>query len=206
VQSSAAAAFRDYVANRGLGWQTPPDGYELAREEPRRALITYDVEDRVKVAVVVADGTRGLEDSEGWGVLAWAQCDPSELPMTVTDALNVGVWQAASGRRLPVTRVRSFQGAEHCDWTQLTFLLIGPDERTADWYVRDPAPERSGLAEYLHGGFEPQSALPEDARDTGWSRDGRRLWLGPEAAFLVAADDPADVERWPATREPIWCA
>ena len=86
-------------------------------------LFSYDVDGRTKVAIFAADDVRDWNRDEGWGVRAWAQCDPSELPPDVTDDLNIGVWEDESGRRVPVTRIQSFQGAEHCSWTDITFLL-----------------------------------------------------------------------------------
>jgi len=139
----------------------------------------------------------------GWGVESWATCDPAELPASVTDALGIGVWEDPSGRRVPVTEVRSFQGDEHCDWQDITFLLLGPDG-DADEYVRDPSGE---LDELLRTTYDANAVLPDDATDTGLHRDGRRLWLGVghETAYLVALDDPHDVERWPAAKRPIGC-
>jgi hypothetical protein len=205
VQSSAAEAFDNYVDASGIGYSVPVEGYRVEREEAGRALISYDVRHRGKVAVVVAEGIRDWKDDVGWGVVAWAQCDPAEFPAEVTDDLNIGVWEDASGRRLPVTRVRSFQGAQHCSWTDVTFLLIGPDVRRADWYVRDATGE---LPDHLRGEFDPDATLPNDATFTGWTRGGRQLWLGPdnEAAYLVDIDDPHVIERWPAAKEPILCA
>jgi hypothetical protein len=167
-------------------------------------LFSHDVDGRTKVAMFAADGVRDWNGDEGWGVRAWAQCDPSELPRDVTDDLNIGVWQDESGRRVPVTRIRSFQGAEHCSWTDITFLLLGREE-TADWYVRDISAEFSGL---LRTTFSDEAALPADASDTGLRREGRQLWIAADekAAYLVSLDDPEDVERWPAAKQPIRCA
>jgi hypothetical protein len=92
-----------------------------------RAHPHYDVAGRTKVSIVAADGVRDWNGDEGWGVRAWAQCDPSEWPPDVTDDLNIGVWEDESGRRVPVTRIQSFQGAEHCSWDDITFLLLGPE-------------------------------------------------------------------------------
>ena len=205
VQSSATEAFDDYVEESGIGYRAPVRAYRVEREDADHALLSYDVRDRSKVAVVLADGIRDWNGDVGWGVVAWAMCDPAELPAAVTDELNVGVWQDASGRRVPVTRVRSFQGAEHCSWENVTFLLIGPDERRADWYVRDASGELSGQ---LRGRFAADATLPDSATSTGWSRGGRELWLGPgkEAVYLADGDDPGAVERWPAAKEPILCA
>jgi hypothetical protein len=106
----------------------------------------------------------------------------------VTDDPNIGVWEHDSGRRVPVTRIQSFQGAEHCSWTDITLLLVGREE-TADWYVRDTS--GGDFLELLRTTFANEATLPEDATDTGFRRDGRQLWIGPdeEAAYLVSLDD-----------------
>jgi hypothetical protein len=203
VRSSPEDAFDNYLEEEGFFFHVPAEGYRVERRDEDRALLSYDVGDRTKIAVVLADGIRDYRGQVGWGIVAWADCDPAELPADVTDELNVGVWEDAAGRRLPVHRVHSFQGAEHCDWTDITFLLIGPDRTRADWYVRDTSGE---LADFLHGRFDDAATLPSGATTTGWRRDGRVLWLGDDAAYLVAIDDPRDIERWPAAKEPIGCA
>ena len=205
VQSSPGDAFDNYIDESGIGYDAPLEGYRIEREDEGRALLSYDVGDRTKVSVVVADGIRDWNGDVGWGVVAWAQCDPAELPADVTDDLGIGVWEDASGRRLPVTRVRSFQGDEHCSWTGITFLLIGPNLEKADWYVRGGS---DAFPHLLRGRFDRDATLPKDATSIGWRRDGRQLWLGhdKEAAYLVDIDDPGDVERWPAAKEPIYCA
>ena len=205
VQESAEAALDNYMSESGLSFSMPSDGYVVEREQGGRVLLSYDVDGRTKVSIFAADGVRDWNGDEGWGVRAWAQCDPSELPPDVTDELNVGVWENQSGERMPVTRIQSFQGAEHCSWTDITFLLVGR-ERTADWYVRDTSGgDFSGL---LRTTFATGATPPEGATDTGLRRDGRHLWIGPdeEAAYLVSLDDAQDVERWPAAKQPIRCA
>jgi hypothetical protein len=204
VQDSAEAALDNYMREAGLSFATPSDGYSVERDEAGQVLFSYDVAGRTKVSIFAADGVRDWDHDEGWGVRAWAQCDPSELPPDVTDDLNIGVWADESGRRVPVSRIQSFEGAEHCDWTDITFLLVGP-EKTADWYVRDTGGEFRSLLRTTYGTVE---AVPEGAADTGLSRDGRKLWIGPreEAAYLVSLDDPHDIERWPAAKQPIRCA
>ena len=204
VQESGEAALDDYMREAGLSFSTPAGGYAVERKENGRVLFSYDVKGRTKVSMVAADGVRDWNHDEGWGLRAWAQCDPSELPSAVSDDLNIGVWEDDSGRRVPVTRIQSFQGAEHCSWEDITFLLVGR-ERTADWYVRDSGGE---FSELLRTTFAGEATLPDGATDTGLRRDGRRLWIGPneEAAYLVRLDDPKDVERWPAAKQPIRCA
>jgi hypothetical protein len=204
VRESAEAALDDYMRESGLSFTVPPDGYAVERDQTGRVLFSYDVGGRTKVAIVAADGVRDWDHHDGWGVRAWAQCDPSEFRAVASDDLNIGVWEDGSGHRVPVTRVQSFQGAEHCNWTDITFLLVGP-ERTADWYVRDTGGELRALLRTTYGTVE---AIPEGAADTGFRRDGRELWIGPgrEAAYLVSTGDAHDIERWPAAKEPIRCA
>jgi hypothetical protein len=204
VQGSAEAALDDYRRNSGPGFSTPSDGYVVEREEPGRVLLSYDVDGRTKVAMVAVDGVRDWNGDEGWGIRAWAQCDPSEFPSAVTDDLGIGVWEDESGRRVPVTRIQSYQGAEHCSWTDITFLHVGPEE-TGDQYVRD-AGATGDFSGFLRTTFSAEATLPEAATDTGFRRDGRQLWITPDAAYLVSLDDTQDVERWPAAKEPIGCA
>ena len=200
VQSSPEEAFDNYVEEAGIGYQAPRDGYRVERKDDDRALVSYDTGERTKVAAVLADGIRDFSDDVGWGLVAIAQCDPAELPAEVTEDLGIGIWENAAGRRAPFTRIHSRQGPEHCDWTDITFLLIGPDDKNSDWYVRDTKGE---FADLLRGTFHGDATLPDDATDTGWHRSGRELWLAKDAAYLVGVDD---VERWPAAKEPIMCA
>ena len=141
VQSSAQDAFDNYIEESSVGYSMPLEGYRIERSDAGHALLSYDVGERTKVSVVLADGIRDWDDDVGWGVVAWAQCDPAEFPAEVTDDLGIGVWEDASGQRVPFTRVHSRQGPEHCSWTDITFLLIGPDDHRADWYVRDATGE-----------------------------------------------------------------
>ena len=205
VQGSAEGALDDYMRESGLSAIAPSDAYAVEREQDGGVLFSYDVVGRTKVAMFAANGVRDWNGDEGWGVHAWAQCDPSELPPDVTDDLNIGVWEDESGRRVPVTRIQSFQGAEHCSWTDITFLLLGREE-TADWYVRDI--NGGDFSSLLHTTFSDEATLPADASDTGLRREGRQLWIaaGEKAAYLVSLDDPQDVERWPAAKQPILCA
>jgi hypothetical protein len=204
VQESAAAAVDDYMREAGLGLVLPSEAYAVEREREGGVLFSYDVDGRTKVAMFAADDVRDWNGDSGWGIRAWAQCDPAELPPDVTDELNIGVWEDESGRRVPVTRIQSFQGAEHCSWTDITFLRVKRKQK-ANWYVRDTKGE---FGELLRTTFAGDATLPRGATDTGLRRGGRQLWIGPdrEAAYLVSLDDPQDVDRWPAAKQRIGCA
>ena len=85
VQSSAQDAFDNYIEESSIGYSMPLEGYRIERNDTGHALLSYDVGERTKVSVVVADGIRDWDDDVGWGVVAWAQCDPAEFPAEVTD-------------------------------------------------------------------------------------------------------------------------
>ena len=126
VQDSATDALTNLFEEDYVG-DLPKDGYRVEREDDGRVLLSYDVGGRTKIAFVVSEDVKDFNGDTGWGVETWAECDPSELPASVTDDLDIDVWEDASGRRVPVTRIRSFQGAQHCDWQDITFLHLGPD-------------------------------------------------------------------------------
>lgn len=203
TQDSPAEALANLFAEDGFWWQTPEDGYRLERQEDGRALLSYDVDGLTKVAFIAADDIHDWKKHTGWGIDAWATCDPSELPAAVSDAMNVGIWTDATGTRVPSTTIRSFQGPQHCDWDDITFLELGP-EGSAQEYLRDP---RGELADFLAMSYSTAVLLPEDAVDSGFHRDGRVLWTVPDkkAAYLVSQRDVDDVERWPAASTPIAC-
>lgn len=223
AQGDAVNALEGWLVQEG--WQLPGSGYRNERDTGERVLWSYDVRGRTKIAMIAADGIRDFDGDVGWGIESWAECDPAELPVAVTDSLGIGVWQDASGRRLPVTEVVSVQGPEHCGWDDITFLTVtesgAPDghrhhgradasgdaartSRNATQYVRDVNHE---LSDHLHTAFDAHSSLPKGAVDTGFQRDGRQLWLVPgDAAYLVRLGTPRDVEKWPAATTPILCA
>lgn len=207
AQHSPEAALTDYFNEEGVVWGMPSHGYRVERRDEGRVLFSWDVDGRTKAAVVVADAVRDWKKHTGWGVQAWALCDPAELPASFTDDLGLAVWTDQSGARVPVTTVTSWAGPAHCDWQDITFLEIGTSPHrfgAAQEYLRDTHGE---LADSLRGEFDAHASLPKDATDSGWRHDGRALWLVPDrgAAYLLSLDDPTDVERWPASKEPIGC-
>ncbi|MGH3362674.1 MAG: hypothetical protein ACRDOM_09485 [Nocardioides sp.] len=203
VQSSRQEALVNFVEESWPG-AVPTDGLVVERTEGHRTLLSLDVGQATKVAAVVRDDVRDWDDDVGWGVEAWATCDPAEFPAEVTDELGITVWQEPDGDRVPVTKITSRQGPEHCDWQDITFLDLGEGKDDPE-FLRDVDGE---LAEYERTTYLADAALPDDAKDTGWVHEGHRLWLAADgrAAYLVSTADAEDVERWPATTERIYCA
>lgn len=198
VQDSAEAAVKNLFKEEGLSSTLPDEGYRVERKDGGRVLFSYDVTKRTRIAFIASDSIEDYKHHTGWGVEAWAQCDPAEFPETVTKALGIDIWHDALGARVPVSRVQSFKGAAHCDWQDITFLLYEKVE-----YVRDP---RGTFNDILASAYDDSATLPADAIDTKLEHDGRRLWIGPDlAAYLVNLDDSADVQRWPAAERPIGC-
>jgi hypothetical protein len=169
-----------------------------------RVLFSYDVRGRTKVAFIAANSMRDFNDDKGWGIETWSQCDPSELPDQVTSALGIQVWHDASGNRIPVAKIESYPGPEHCDWQDITFLTV--DTKSGErLFVRDSTGE---LGDLLVTAYDAVSTLPKHAIDTGFERGGRHLWLHPNgtAAYLVRRTSPESVERWPAAKQRVACA
>jgi hypothetical protein len=202
VQDSAEAALSNYFAEEGLGW-APQEGYRVEREDDGRVMLSYDVAQRSKVVFIAAADVVDYNDECGWGIETWAECDPAELPAEITDDFGVQIWQDEHGDRVPVAVIHSSQGPEHCDWQDITFLVLGKDEEGPD-YLRDTDGE---LTRWLTTTYDDHAVLPDDATDTGYHRDGRHLWLTTDrrAAYLVDEADPTNVERWPGVRERFGC-
>jgi len=174
----------------------PRDGLRRVADEGDRVLYVLEVDGEVKQAVVVRDGpaTEGA-GGDGWYVESWALCDPVELPRSFTDEIGLQVWTDTAGRPVPTTELEAWRGPEHCDWQAMTFLRVG--RRT---YVGNLAEE---LERYAVEPFRRHTELPADAVDTGYRRDGDRLWLAADrkVAYVGTPEEArsGDVELWPST-------
>jgi hypothetical protein len=201
VQSDAREALENHQEEAGL-LDVPREGFVVERVDDDRVLFSYDVGERTKVAYIAADGIRDVDDDVGWGIEAWASCDPAELPAGVTDNLGIRVWHDEQGDRVAVSTITHYPGPEHCDWQDITFLSMG-DGRTQ--YVADRTGEFADLLETTYDG---DAVLPDGADDTGYEYGDWHLWLAGDrsAAYVVDVDDPSLVERWPAARDEIACA
>ena len=204
VQADPGKALSNFWGEAASSSDHPRDGYVVERVDDDRVLFSHDVGRETKVAFIAANGIRDWNEDEGWGIESWAQCDPAELPADVTADLGIQVWER-NGHRVPVSKITSFPGSDHCDWQDITFLTIGPYGDQSPSFLRDATGE---LDDLLQTTFDARADLPADAEDTGFGHNGRHLWLAPDdsAAYLVRTSDRRDVERWPAAKETIWCA
>ncbi|HVU90613.1 MAG TPA: hypothetical protein VHC23_00160 [Jatrophihabitans sp.] len=177
------------------------DGYRtglaVAKRERDRVLYVLENREVVKEAVIVHNGpaTKGAGGA-GWYVESWATCDAAEFPRQMTEAQGVQLWSDRSGRPVATTTIVSSRGAEHCGWQSMTFL-----ELRGAVYVRDPLPE---LREYFAVPYRAHVPVPREAIDTGFRRNGARLWLSADrtVAYVGAV---ADAEAWPRTVKPLAC-
>jgi hypothetical protein len=115
---------------------------------------------------------------------------------------QVQVWLNAEGDAVSTSIIHSERGDEHCGWADMTFLFIGKNGRDGEFYGTPPG----DLQNLLTMSYEDHVALPADAGDSGFHRDGRELWVARDgrAAYLVAED--GDVQQWPGpSGEPIRC-
>lgn len=196
IGDSAAEALDHYLAGEpNARYATPGEGYRVEREDGGRVLLSYDVAGGTKVAFVAAADVGNYAGDRGWGIEAWAQCDPAEFPRAVAEDLGFGIWTDERGRAVPTTTVHSRPGPEHCGWDDLTFLHLGGAERGAV-FVRDRHGEFG--AEMLRTTYDDEVVLPADAEDAGYRRENLELWLAPDhsAAYIVDGDGTA--ERLPA--------
>ena len=203
VQDSPEEALANYVAEEEGTYPGPAEGFAVEVRTEDRVLLSYDVGDRTKVAAVAADEIRDWQGDTGWGIESWAQCDPAELPAGVAEELGENVWTDADGNRVPVTTVTDFPGPEHCDWQDLTFLTV-----EGQHFLGGPADDYL-VTHYLDGRWDPDTELPahpEVIVDTGYQRQGRRLWLAADGSAAYVGETPDHVERWPAMEKPLACA
>ncbi|WP_406439853.1 hypothetical protein OHB14_13890 [Streptomyces sp. NBC_01613] len=177
----------------------PRYGYRVEREEADRVLYSFDVGGRTKVAVIVA---KDRKNRPGWGPETSASCDPSELPASFTDKQWYEIWTDRHGERVPITKVNSSVGPEHCDWQKAHFLSLGEGKK-GKLYARDPdgvLPE--GM---LTSPYDGDVRMPASAHDTGYRYQDRRLWLtdDPGKAYVRTSHG---VEAWPLVSEGMGCA
>lgn len=203
VDSTFRRAASTFIGPNDDGGILPPDGYRVERKAGSRVLLSFDVAGRTKAAIILRNGITDYMQHTGWGVETWAACDPAEYPAATIAKLDLGVWQDRNGRPAPLAQVESVPGEEWCDYAGVSFVQAGryPHERA---YVRDTDHQAT---RYLRVAYDGAASLPPGAVDSGYHRDGRELWFGPDATavYLVSLTDKMDVERWPAVKPGVGC-
>ncbi|MGQ0845408.1 MAG: hypothetical protein ACT4QF_14885 [Sporichthyaceae bacterium] len=179
------------------------DGYGLAARTADRAMFTYSFEGKVRSVAIAVKDTDPKTYLKGWGVLDAAWCDPAEFPADLDATGYWEIWTDRDGKRVPTTVLHSGPGSKHCAWESATFIFLS--DRT--WYVRDPeglfVREQSSAKPLLKAAYDADAELPAAAKDTGYRRDGKRLYLTENVAYLRYADH---VEAWPRATKGWGCA
>lgn len=201
VSRSPSAALQRELGDYATRGAT--SGLREARREADRVLYVYEVDRRVKQAMIVHRG-RGVEGDTGWYVESWARCDWAELPAALAEGLGLQVWTDESGKRVPTSRLVSSPGPEHCGWQEMTFLNVdGGDLAGGQSYVEHADAE--SYPDHFAVAYDSSSALPADAQDTGYERGGRHLWVAPDQSRAFVGTRRS-VAVWPRTVEPLGCA
>jgi hypothetical protein len=136
-----------------------------------------------------------------------ASCGAPSSPDSVAET-----WMR-DGVAVSIDVISTNDGSGHCGWQQARFLHLGwpiqPDPNRlpkTDQYVRDPQGVLGDGS--LAKALRLNASLPDDAKPTGYARDGAELWLADSDrdrfAYLVTGDPP-QVEAWPRADPAIGC-
>jgi hypothetical protein len=181
---------------------------------PRYALIEDAI---VRIEQLIGTTTtRPILKHEQLGA-AWLEVTGEGSTAPALEAVAaIGTWYDAEGNPLPHDRpfvMAVYRGATHCDWGGFLFLEttwplgeVVPKRSFGDTitFARTPGNPEAGLG--FATSYLADTALPPDAYDTGYHRNGWRLWVADDriqrAVWLVHGNA---VERWPATNGPPAC-
>ena len=180
--------------SEGLFFTAPRVDLALAAQNDQRRLLTYEVDGKVLMALLLRDGpaTTGT-GGPGWYLEAFARCDYAEFPADVAREAGYLLWTDPQAQPIPVAEVYSAPGPEHCEWQRMTFLILDDQGQRSRSYVEAPEEE---LRPYVAGAYRSKVPLPPDARDTGWEREGDHLWLSTDGRYAYVGT-PEAVAAWP---------
>lgn len=135
-----------------------------------------------------------------------------------------GRWFGEDGRPLPGGRgpkgwhvASVVRGPGHCAWQSVEILLVSWPIGTAVEFavmgdLRVYVRHTQGVLKNYFGNrrlarlFDPDAELPEDARPTGFHREGWALWFSPsDASRFAYLVGPDQVERWVRPPRPLLC-
>jgi hypothetical protein len=180
----------------------PLEGWEEAPKVPWETggsdFMRYENVVRNRTKAVLVMGGHSVDGGSGyWRIVGYRACPPGEYDQLRGRTTDDAPWLDATGR--PTTVVRTAVGPAHCGW-QSTILLYTDHDATI--YIRDPLGvlRPAEVGEYL-----PDTALPDDAVDSGFGALDRQLYTSPDRNFVFIRT-PTGVERWPRTTGPIGCA
>ncbi len=176
--------------SEGLFLFAPTDELRVAATEHNRAMLTYETEGRILMALVFRDGpaTEGA-GGPGWYLESAARCDFAEFPEAFAERAGYQLWRDTEGEPAPVTKVYSAPGPAHCAWDSMIFLYL----QDRDAYVQEPTHE---LERFLAGPFRAEVQVPADAIDTGVQRGGRHLWVSADDRYAYVGS-MRRAEAWP---------
>lgn len=193
VQGDARDSVESWLEEEGA--LVPDISIDEAGRQGQSVLFTWSEDGDRLGAFVVHDGMDDVEGNHGWGVASYAFCDPSFWPEAVATGAGYQIWTDGSGAPVLTGLVYSMAGSPDCGGEQMTFLYLGRD-------VFYGHPDE-GFRQYATVPYAEHVAVPADARDTGYQREGREFRVTDQAAYLVGAD--GDAERWPAPNQQLGC-
>lgn len=163
-----------------------------------RVLYAFRVGADIKEAIIVANSPTLDRGRTGWHPESWARCNYSEFPDQIVEEWGLRIWADRNGNRVPTYELNAHAGSKHCSWEAATFLIV--DGVT---YVGNPPSEL--VPDYIPATYGRSLNVPTTARDTGYQRNGQRLWTAVDRKSAYVGS-PTDAERWPATVKEVACA
>jgi len=178
---------------------SPGFGLVAVAQDEGRIAYTYELDGRSRFAAIVADSEQvPLDATDRWVVEVFASCDPAEFDPSADEWSGYKIWLDAAGDRIPTSVLTESTGPEHCGWESVTFLSVEDAS-----FVADP----EGVLNESHTAvaFDDDAELPADAVDTGYSREGKHLWLAADGRFAFVVNGET-VQAWPALTDQAACA
>jgi hypothetical protein len=177
------------------GFVIPQRGYDVLARNLGSVLFGFRNGGNVKVAIRVAATETGR-----W-IPEWlADCQLAEFGRTADMGPGVWLWANRDGRTIQERR-----GPAHCRQQSVRTLwwtTASGKRRDERLYVRDPEGRfrNQWQAPYLRF-----TRLPNDARNTGYRRDGATIWMASDHDSIYIKDG-GNVQRWPRVLRIAGCA
>ena len=186
-----------------------------------RLLFAWAVDQNLLVEACCGESGRRIDQLtraslEGIRQRAPARCTGTESDLDRED-LNTNLFgkrKRLSDRegcpiRTDVARMEMLPTDDHC-FPGLGMVTIGTPfgasmkVSAARLYIRDPE-GRTG-PNFLAASLDLDADLPPSATDTGYTRDGRTIWIDEADDTRIYVVDDGGVEAWPRRTEGLTCA